>query len=239
MPPTRPSTPVTFLSRFAVRLTCWLACSAVVPYAVYRHEQGAGTGTVAEEDPTPRVAAVIAAYDGEDAARAGGAIVGYTAQSVAPGRYAAHPVIPFRGRFRGFIYESLDGAPVGNPIILASVHWAAGGDPFTGDSIGAGISGSADEQGVDLSAQPGRLGNHEPTPHPSGGWYLLAGIVCLMFLPTQAPRHGRRKVSQAAETMEAVEMKQLPAPVDAVEVAEALAALDTEEAAEPEEAVLS
>jgi len=215
--PSHPFSPAAFLGRFTLRASLWLACSAAVPYGVYHCEQKAGGGTAAENVSAPRATPIIAEYDSEDTARPSGAIVGYAAQYVPQHRYAVHPVVPFRARFRGFVYESLEGSPVSGDMTLASVRTPIATEECL---VHGRLIGFCAPAGVDMTTEPTRLGNSTPVPHPLGGWVLLAGVICLMLLPTQAPPPGRREDRQEAEVAVAPETPALPEPTESPAVLE-------------------
>ncbi len=138
-------------------------------------------GIFAVEPSQAKPARLLAEYAGDDATGPSGAIVGYAFEDAPPQhRYVVHPIVPFRTGFRGFIYESLDGAPVAKEVaVVAAIHASGTDEPV----VQGRIFGYHPAMGVDLSTEPFRLGNVAPAPHPAGGWFLLCGVAFLMLLP--------------------------------------------------------
>lgn len=169
----------TFLVRFTLRLALWIACSAVAAYSLKCYEKTYG-GFLALESNEARPVRESTEFAGDDPTGSSGAIVGVAMQDTPrPQRYVARPIVPFRHRFRGFVYESVDGSPVAKQIAVAPAY-ATNTD---GLLVEGKLSGYRAPTGVDLTTEPFRLGNITPVPHPAGGWFLLCGVACLMLLP--------------------------------------------------------
>jgi len=170
----------TFFIRFTLRLIGWLACCVAVLYALRCYEERTVGGIFALVSDDARPDPAFAASGSDDETGPSGAIVGFAAQQPPPQqRYVVRPIVPFRTRSQGFVYESRDGSPVTHEVAMASNHASSKDEPF----VAGKLFGYCPPKGVDLSTEPFRLGNITPAPHPAGGWFLICGVVVLMLLP--------------------------------------------------------
>ncbi len=193
--------PRAFLRRYTFRLAFWAACTTAVGYGMKSSRLWVGDKTF-DEAPvnqeltakfdemhtdwwtsTASLEALISDYYGEDPNARIVTIEGFNSERATFQPSAS--IKPFSSGLGGRISGEMDGSPLSSEASLATFYAHDWHDHHTYYYVQGSISGTIPESGVDLSAQPFRLGL-VAVPEPASGVILACGVASLAFVRRRA-----------------------------------------------------